>query len=155
MQRISGFAQMHTVAEKPSTLSLFQYKPDANEFGEMGVVINCYFLLFWLNSSLWRGFFFLTYRYGESRSLKGHIAPVRSVNFSQDSQFLATASNDKTVKVWSVQSQRLLLTLSQHTHWVRSAKWVFMCLIILIFKSSDFSWPLTKLMRFSHKTCTC
>nr|XP_034984143.1 POC1 centriolar protein homolog B isoform X4 [Zootoca vivipara] len=61
--------------------------------------------------------------HGESTPLKGHTAAVRSVNFSYDSQFLATASNDKSVKVWSVYSQRLLFTLFQHTHWVHCAKY--------------------------------
>lgn len=65
---------------------------------------------------------YFIYSHGESTPLKGHTSAVRSVNFSYDSQFLATASNDKSVKVWSVYSQRLLFTLFQHTHWVRCAK---------------------------------
>uniref|UniRef100_A0A8D0GQ35 POC1 centriolar protein homolog B n=1 Tax=Sphenodon punctatus TaxID=8508 RepID=A0A8D0GQ35_SPHPU len=62
------------------------------------------------------------FSHGEASVLKSHTAPVRSVNFSHDGQFLVTASNDKSAKVWSVPSRRLLFTLAQHTHWVRCAR---------------------------------
>ncbi|XP_068793059.1 POC1 centriolar protein homolog B isoform X7 [Struthio camelus] len=60
--------------------------------------------------------------HGESSVLKGHTAPVRSVSFSQDGHFLVSASNDKSIKIWSVHRQRLFFSISQHTHWVRCAK---------------------------------
>lgn len=36
---------------------------------------------------------------GESKTLKGHTAPVRGVSFSNDQTSLITASDDKTAKV--------------------------------------------------------
>lgn len=35
----------------------------------------------------------------ESQVLKGHIGPVRSVEFSKGGQFVVTGSDDKTAKV--------------------------------------------------------
>lgn len=47
---------------------------------------------------------------------------MRSVNFSRDGRHLITASDDKTVKLWSLPSQRFTATLSGHMNWVRSAE---------------------------------
>ena len=41
----------------------------------------------------------LTCSKGESVAIKGHTGAVRSVNFSSDSQYLITSSDDKTAKV--------------------------------------------------------
>ena len=38
-------------------------------------------------------------RKGESTVFKAHTATVRSVDFSNDGQFLVTASDDKSLKV--------------------------------------------------------
>lgn len=54
--------------------------------------------------------FVLFYRRGESVTLKGHTGAVRSVNFSQDSRHLVTASDDKTAKV---KASDYVLTLHQ------------------------------------------
>ncbi|EPY79303.1 polypeptide N-acetylgalactosaminyltransferase 4 [Camelus ferus] len=59
---------------------------------------------------------------GKSSEFKAHTAPVRSVDFSADGQFLATASEDKSIKVWNMYRQRFLYSLYRHTHWVRCAK---------------------------------
>lgn len=53
--------------------------------------------------------------------LKGHTGTVRSVSFSADGRLLATASDDKTVKLWSLPGQRFAATLSGHSNWVRAA----------------------------------
>nr|XP_012626953.1 POC1 centriolar protein homolog A isoform X7 [Microcebus murinus] len=50
------------------------------------------------------------------------MSTVRSVHFCSDGQSLVTASDDKTVKVWSTHRQKFLFSLSQHINWVRCAK---------------------------------
>src|SRR5262249_41059051 len=48
-------------------------------------------------------------------TLSGHTDPVSGVAFSPDGTRLATASGDKTAKVWDVASGQAVLTLSGHT----------------------------------------
>ncbi|KFQ22945.1 POC1 centriolar protein A, partial [Merops nubicus] len=59
---------------------------------------------------------------GESTVFRAHTGTVRSVHFSSDGQSLVTASDDKTVKVWTVHRQKFLFSLSQHINWVRCAR---------------------------------
>ena len=54
---------------------------------------------------------YLMHRKGESVSLKGHTAAVRSVTFSLDSRHLLTSSDDKTAKVDSFASLAALIRL--------------------------------------------
>ncbi|RXN01123.1 POC1 centriolar protein-like B [Acipenser ruthenus] len=58
---------------------------------------------------------------GESTVIRAHTAVIRSVSFSRDGQHLVTASDDKSLKVWSVHRHRFMYSLNQHTNWVRSA----------------------------------
>ena len=55
-------------------------------------------------------------------AFRAHMGPVRSVEFSNDGQKLLTASNDKTVKLWTTAKHRFLFSLTDHTNWVKSAK---------------------------------
>jgi WD40 repeat protein len=54
--------------------------------------------------------------------LKAHTGTVRCVHFSADGRTLATASDDKTVKLWSLPAQRFVCTLAGHSNWVRTAQ---------------------------------
>ncbi|KAL8303428.1 hypothetical protein RB600_007058 [Gaeumannomyces tritici] len=54
------------------------------------------------------------------QTLEGHSDPVNSVAFSPDSQRLASASYDKTVKLWDAATGACLQTLEGHSNWVMS-----------------------------------
>jgi len=56
----------------------------------------------------------------EVATLRGHRSYVYSVSFSPDGKFLASGSEDKTVKVWEVGSWREVATLRGHQDWVSS-----------------------------------
>lgn len=60
---------------------------------------------------------------GSFTTIKGHSAPVRSVDFSSDSRFLLTASNDKIIKIFNLQdNKKFHSSYSGHSNWVRSAR---------------------------------
>jgi WD40 repeat protein len=54
------------------------------------------------------------------QTLEGHSDSVTSVAFSRDSKHLASASYDKTVKIWDANTGACLQTLEGHSRWVRS-----------------------------------
>jgi WD40 repeat protein len=74
--------------------------------------------LFWLiGKGVWV-YLFTTNR--ELHTLKGHLRVVTSVAFSPDGRYLASASDDQTVKVWDAQTGQEIRTLNGHTGEVQS-----------------------------------
>ena len=58
----------------------------------------------------------------KTRIIKGHTAPVRSVDFLRDGRSLLTAGDDKSVKLWDVETLKFKGSYIGHTNWVVSAK---------------------------------
>jgi len=56
----------------------------------------------------------------ELRSFAGHAEAIRCVAFTPDGKRIVTGSMDKTIKVWSVESGKKLLTLAGSNSWVES-----------------------------------
>ena len=73
-----------------------------------------------LNQTLFRHSKLSNIRFGELASLTGHTGWVTSVSFSPDGKQLASASWDKTVRLWDVQSGAQLKVFAGHTRRVTS-----------------------------------
>nr|MDZ8047853.1 serine/threonine-protein kinase [Nostoc sp. DedQUE02] len=52
------------------------------------------------------------------KPLKGHSSDVNSVAFSPDGTTLASASDDKTIKLWNIASGEEIRTLQGHSNWI-------------------------------------
>ena len=63
-----------------------------------------------------------TETYQQRRSLLAHTETVMAVNWSADSKHFASASKDRTVRVWNAQSAEQVKTF-QHTQPVRNVIW--------------------------------
>ena len=57
---------------------------------------------------------------GGGGPLRGHKGAVWSVSFSPDGNFLASGSDDETIRLWEVGTGQHSGTLTGHTDWVRS-----------------------------------
>ncbi|HAX85896.1 MAG TPA: type IV secretion protein Rhs [Cyanobacteria bacterium UBA11370] len=60
------------------------------------------------------------YNVQERNRLEGHKSAVYSVSFSPDGKTLASASGDKTIKLWDVATGKQITTLKGHTNSVSS-----------------------------------
>ncbi|MBW4610622.1 MAG: AAA-like domain-containing protein [Hassallia sp. WJT32-NPBG1] len=56
----------------------------------------------------------------EQNRLEGHSSLVRSVTFSPDGKTLAFASDDKTIKLWNLETKKQITTLNGHSSRVLS-----------------------------------
>lgn len=64
---------------------------------------------------------FAGYRYWQWRSaytLIGHQGEVNAIAFSPDGQEIASGSDDKTIKVWNLNTGKAIRTLTGHSNWV-------------------------------------
>ena len=60
---------------------------------------------------------------GQYSVIKGHSAPIRSVDFSSDSKYLLTGSNDKIIKIFNLSdNNRFHSSYVGHNNWVRCAR---------------------------------
>jgi len=51
-------------------------------------------------------------------SFKGHERSVNCLSFSPDGRLLASDSQDRTIRVWEVESKRCIASLKGHTGWI-------------------------------------
>jgi WD40 repeat protein len=55
------------------------------------------------------------------RTLSGHISPVEQIKFNHKGDFMATASKDKTVRLWKLNElSEQPIVLSDHHDWIWS-----------------------------------
>src|SRR4051812_40191536 len=54
------------------------------------------------------------------RILAGHTAPVRGLAYSPDGRYLASASEDRTVRVWDLATGAERAALIGHSDWARA-----------------------------------
>lgn len=54
-------------------------------------------------------------------SLSGHLDYIRSVTFHHEAPWIASASDDQTVRIWNWQSRQCVAILSGHNHYVMCA----------------------------------
>ena len=52
--------------------------------------------------------------------MEGHHDCVNSVAFNPNGSLLASGSNDKTIKLWNLETKTKIATLKGHDHWVNS-----------------------------------
>lgn len=65
----------------------------------------------------------LTSPLGQPRTLKEHSDAVYGIAFSPDSKLLASCSADRALKIWDVETGKLLYTLAESTDWLYTVAW--------------------------------
>jgi len=58
----------------------------------------------------------------KTKTIKGHTATVKSVDFFADGKTLLSASDDKSVKLWDIDTLKFKGSFLGHNNWVNSVK---------------------------------
>jgi centriolar protein POC1 len=58
----------------------------------------------------------------KTKVIKGHTAAVKSIAFFNDGKTILSASDDKSVKLWDIDTQKFKASYSGHNNWVNSAQ---------------------------------
>jgi centriolar protein POC1 len=64
----------------------------------------------------------LSLRKADVTVFQAHTSAVRCVQFSSDGESLLSASDDKSLKIWSAQRTKFQGTLTGHLNWVRTCR---------------------------------
>lgn len=99
-----------TAGNKASSLTAVSFSPDGHRIA-IGDVSGQIKLLSLDNPS-------------QPRVLTGHVSTIEEITFNHAGTFMATASNDRTVRLWNLQKDKLReqpIVLSDHGDWVRAA----------------------------------
>ena len=56
-------------------------------------------------------------------TLQGHTSWVLDLSIIPNGQYMASASNDKTVKIWDLETHENIATIQQHTDTVWGVDW--------------------------------
>ena len=57
------------------------------------------------------------------RILRGHTDAINRIAWSPDGRFLASPSNDQTIRIWDVVRGECTAVMEGHKHWVNSVTW--------------------------------
>ncbi len=58
------------------------------------------------------------------KDLSGHKSKVKTINYSDNNKYLVSGGNDKIIKVWDIQAEKVIKTLKGHKIDVLSAKFL-------------------------------
>ncbi len=54
----------------------------------------------------------------KTKTIKGHTGSVKSVNFSSDGKDILSSSDDKSIKLWDIDTLKFKSSYIGHTNWI-------------------------------------